>query len=203
MQTKSYTDLFALIEALCGVTFAANETGKIKALINRRATKAYRATNYWPRFLVVGEERAVSSSVVPYDETDLSSIDTFLRIHTAAPWISASVQEYEYTVGSAGAKLIAGGSDPTSAFVTFKAQHTATYGTGGSDTADVPAEWFEYMAHGTYADFLRAEGQQEKAALADQEADMILTDELLRVDEQHGTGIISQRIFTNSNMQIR
>jgi hypothetical protein len=59
------------------------------------------------------------------------------------------------------------------------------------------------MAHGAYADYLRAEGQQEKAAIADQEANEILLDELMKLDEQHTQTIISNRIFTNSNMQSR
>ena len=99
--------------------------------------------------------------------------------------------------------MISGSSDPTSAFVTYKAQHSDTYGDGATDTTAVPAEWFEYLAHGTYADFLRMEGQQEKAALADQEANEILTDELVRIDEQRGSQIASTRIFTHSNTQPR
>ena len=203
MQTRPYADLFSLVEALCGVTFASNETAKIKALINRRAKRAYRSTHYWPRYLKVGEERDVSDNLIPYDQTDLDSIDTFLRIHVTAPFQSASAQEYEYTVGSGGATLIAGSSDPSSAFVTYKAQHAITYGDGGTETADIPIEWFDYMAHGAYSDFLRMEGQQEKATLAESEANEFLQDELMRVDEQHGTGVVSTRILTHSNTQIR
>jgi hypothetical protein len=59
------------------------------------------------------------------------------------------------------------------------------------------------MAHGAYADYLRAEGQQEKAAVADQEANEMLLDELMRLDEQHTQTVISPRIFTNANMQMR
>ena len=59
------------------------------------------------------------------------------------------------------------------------------------------------MAHGTYADYLRAEGQQEKAALADAEASEILLDELMKLDEQHTQTVIAKRIFTNMNMQSR
>jgi len=91
----------------------------------------------------------------------------------------------------------------TSAWVTYKAVHDTIYGTTGTDTTDVPKEWFDYLAHGAYADYLRAEGQQEKAALADAEAHEILTDELLRIDEQGTTQVIATRIATNSNMQTR
>lgn len=202
METRTYADLFSLVESLCGVSFAVIEQPRIKALINRRATKAYRSTNYWPRFLKVGEERAVTSNVIPYDETSLDSIDTFLRIHRTAPYAAASAQEFHFYVAFGGASIVAGDVDVTSAFVTYKSQHTAIYGTGGTDTADVPKEWFEYLAHGAYADFLRSEGQQEKSVIADGEAAEILSDELMRVDEQMPP-FLRGGIYTNSNMQTR
>jgi len=203
METRTYSELYALIEALCGVSFATVEQPRIKALVNRRATKAYRATNYWPRFLVVGEERAATAGLIPYEEEGLAAIDSFLRIHLAAPFASASATEFHFHVGASGATLVCGDLDLSTAFVTYKSRHTATYGDGTSDTTAVPKEWFDYLAHGTYADFLRSEGQQEKAVLADSEALDSLTDELLRVDEQHTSGLISQRVFTHSNMQAR
>lgn len=203
MQTRTYADLFETIEALCGVSFATIEQNRIKALVNRRATKAYRASNYWPRFLVVGEERTVTSSLIPYDETGLSSIDTFLRIHKGRPFITRDETEFAFTVTSTGATIIEGDLGSTSAWVTYKATHDSIYGTGGGDTTTVPREWFDYLAHGTYADWLRAEGQQEKASLADAEAADLLTDELLRIDEQGTTQVVATRINTNSSTQTR
>lgn len=203
MQTKTYAELFALIQALCGVVFASIETPRIKALINRRALRAYRATNYWPRFLKIGEQRVVTSGVIPFTESGKDSIDTFLRAHKQAPWITASVQEYDMMVTGNGATLVTGDLNPATAFVTYKAQLTDTYGDGAGETSAIPAEWFQYLAHGTYADYLRAEGQQEKAALADQEAELLLQDELIRIDEQHTLQMVANRIFTNANMQSR
>lgn len=203
MQTKTYAELFALIQALCGVVFASIETPRIKALINRRALRAYRATNYWPRFLKIGEQRVVTSGVIPFTESGKDSIDTFLRAHKQAPWITASVQEYDMMVTGNGATLVTGDLNPATAFVTYKAQLTDTYGDGAGETSAIPAEWYQYLAHGTYADYLRAEGQQEKAALADQEAELLLQDELIRIDEQHTLQMVANRIFTNANMQSR
>lgn len=203
MQTKTYAELFALIQALCGVVFASIETPRIKALINRRALRAYRATNYWPRFLKIGEQRVVTSGVIPFIESGKDGIDTFLRVHKQAPWITASVQEYDIMVTANGATLVSGDLDPSEAFVTYKSQLTDTYGDGAGETSAIPAEWYQYLAHGTYADYLRAEGQQEKAALADQEAEGLLQDELIRIDEQHTLQMVANRIFTNANMQNR
>jgi hypothetical protein len=203
MQTKPYSELFELVQALCGVVFASIEAPRIKALINRRALRAYRSSNYWTRFLVVGEERVVTSSVIPYSESGLSSIDTFLRVYKQAPYIAASVQEYDIMVTAGGATLVCGDLNPTEAFVTYKAQLVDTYGDGSGEVSTIPAEWYQYIAHGTYADYLRAEGQQEKSVIADQEAEMLLQDELIRLDENHTSGLVSTRIFTNANMQMR
>jgi len=203
MQTKTYAELFALIQALCGVVFASIETSRIKALINRRAMRAYRASNYWTRFLKIGEERVISSSVIPYSESGLSSIDTFLRVYKQAPYISSSVHEYDIMVTASGATLVSGDLNPTEAFVTYKAQLSDTYGDGSGESTTIPAEWYQYMAHGTYADYLRAEGQQEKSVIADQEAELLLQDEMIRLDENHTSGLVSNRIFTNANMQMR
>jgi hypothetical protein len=140
---------------------------------------------------------------VPYSETSKSSVDTFLRFFKQAPYIASSVQEFDFTVTSDGATLVAGDLNPSTAFLTYKAQFADTYGDGAGETSSVPAEWFQYLAHGTYADYLRAEGQQEKAALADQEAEALLMEELIRLDENHTSGFVSNRIRTNANMQLR
>lgn len=203
MQTKPYSELYDLIQSLCGVVFASSEEGRIKAFINRRIQKAYRSSNYWTRFLLVAEEFTPSSGVVLFEDPNGYKVDTFLRIYRAQPYSGVNVQEYEYTVTSAGAKLIAGSTVPTSVWVTCKTQLLDTYGTAAGNNSSIPNEWFQYVAHGAYSDYLRAEGQQERALVAEQEANEILLDELMRLDEQHTQTIISNRISTNANMQYR
>jgi hypothetical protein len=262
MQTRTYADLFELVSALCGVTFATIEEPRIRALMNRRAVRAFKSSNYWTRFIKIGEERrlsgdsaAVTTTVsgssyyiatvgntnftligadsntvgvyftatgagtgtgtvfpaldyLPYTQTGLNTIDSFLRVFVYAPFKTMGSQEYQYTVGSDGAELISGTVSPSSAFVAYKSVltfYTAAGATSQSLTSSslIPEEWFEYIAHGTYADYLRAEGQQEKAALADAEASEILLDELMKLDEQHTQTVIAKRIFTNMNMQSR
>ena len=244
MQTRLYSDLYGLIQALCGIQFSIAESIRVKSLVNRRAARVFRASNYWTRFLVVGEERyctpapaavtttvagvgyfiaaigntnftligassntvdsyfvatgagtgtgtvRLANSTLPYTETGKNSIDTFLRIFKEKPYRKASVQEYEYYVTSDGAELVSGDLNPLTAFVTYKKQLTDFYGDNTGEVTDIPAEWFHYLAHGTYADWLKAEGQQEKAALADQEAEAVLQDELIRLDENHTSGFV-------------
>jgi hypothetical protein len=63
--TRSYTELYALIEALSGVdTFTTQEQTNILAFVNRRLYQAYRATEVWPRFVKGAEARPASTTGV-------------------------------------------------------------------------------------------------------------------------------------------
>lgn len=197
MTTKTYTELLDQIKSLCGVEFATIELPRINALVNRRAKRAYRASNNWPRFITVGESRTVTSRNVPYVQGALDTIGTFLKIQAVAPYTTPSPQDYNFYVDSGGAKLITSAT-PTSVFVTYKKVLSDFYGETTGMQSAVPSEWFDYMAHGVYADYLRAEGQQEKSLAADQEAALILEDELIQVDQQGAGMTFGSRFLANA-----
>lgn len=197
MTTKTYADLLSTIKSLCGVEFATVELGRINTLINRRAKRAYRASNNWPRFITVGESRTCTAKVVPYIEGVKSVIGIYLKINGVAPFTTSSPQDINFHVDSSGANLIISNA-PASVFVTYKKVLTDTYGDTTGLISDVPSEWFDYIAHGVYADYLRAEGQQEKSQTADQEASLILDDELIQVDQQGAGMTFGARYLTNT-----
>ena len=62
MQTRTYGDLYKLIQSLAGVkSFAPSEQDDIANFINRRFFTAFSQSNAWPRYLVNSEERTVTS----------------------------------------------------------------------------------------------------------------------------------------------
>jgi hypothetical protein len=201
MTTKTYSDLLSTIKSLCGVEFATIELGRINTLVNRRAKRAYRASNNWPRFITVGETRTVtlpsSSKYVPYIEGPKSVIGIFLKINAVAPFTTTSPQDVNFHVDSNGANLITS-TTQSSVFVTYKKVLTDVYGDTTGMQAEVPSEWFDYIAHGVYADYLRSEGQQEKSQVADAEASMILDDELIQVDQQGAGMTFGSRFLANT-----
>ena len=197
MTTKPYSDLLSVIKSLCGVEFATIELGRINALVNRRAKRAYRASNNWPRFITVGESRTCTDKVVPYTQATKETIGIYLKINGVAPFTTASPQDISFHVDSAGANLIIS-TAPASVFVTYKKVLSDTYGDTTGLISDVPSEWFDYIAHGVYADYLRAEGQQEKSQVADQEASLILDDELIQVDQQGAGMTFGSRYLSNT-----
>lgn len=311
MNTRPYTALLELVEALCGATLADQERVRIRLFANRRAQRAYAATELWPRFLVVGEERIVSEGgLLPYEQAGRDDIGTVLRIHATRPFLVDPAREYgEFYASTSGIQItgyqpanrttgpdyqITGSAntyfqegqyykfpntDPDvdvtrfvsnadlsttfpvgfigfntsiglwsiymvadlatiavwtgveavatpdlvttwtpassnfgdftvtefpiySAFITYKAALTATYGNNDGDTIGFPEEWFEYAAHGAYADFLRNEGQQEKALVAEAEATEILQEQLEKVSRQGGSRVAT-RVMNHANHQSR
>jgi len=94
MQTKSYDDLLALTTALIGAgSLTDPEKAQILQFVNRRAHEAYQTSESWPRYMVAGEERTISTTpaqTVPYVEASKDNIAEFIRIHRDQPFLNRS-----------------------------------------------------------------------------------------------------------------
>lgn len=202
MQSSTFTDLFSLIQALAGVeSFTPAESTKIIALANRRLYEAYNASQSWTRYIVVGEERTVSSQVVPFEETGLDTISDFLRLHRTKPFLNLSSVEYEFYVAADGAHFLApSDSSATSVFVTYKKVWDGPFDVSSTN---VPTEFYYFAAHATYADFLRMDGQLDKAMAEEQVAQGYLASELQKAESQRNNNITVRRISTHGTRQTR
>jgi len=203
MTNRTYNDLFGLIKALAGVSdFTAGEQTMILAMANRRLREAYDTSMVWPRYLVVGEARTLDSNqIVSYSQSGNASIAEFIRIHRTQPFKNLSALEYEFFVDSYGAHIqnIFNTSDIT-AYITYKIAWDGPY-TVSSTT--IPDEFFYYAAHTTYADFLRMDGQLDKAIAEEQIANNYLALQLNKAETQRNNNIISRRISTHGTKQSR
>jgi hypothetical protein len=110
MQERTYSDLLTLIRSLAGAGgFTAEEQTSILSFVNRRASEAYNMSQSWPRYLVVGEERAIDSSpasTIPYAEAGKNTIYEWIRIHRTQPFLRQSALEFNFYVDSNGAHIL-------------------------------------------------------------------------------------------------
>jgi hypothetical protein len=202
MQQKTYTELYALITALAGVgAFTTEEQVNVLNFVNRRVFEAYQSSQMWPRYLVVGEARSIGTNqTIPYAETDLSNIGEFIRIHKTQPFLRNSSIEYNFYVDSNGAHLINLSADSTeSAYVTYKKE----LATVTAESTDLPLEFFYFVAHAAYSDFLLMDGQNEKAKMEEMYAKNYLMMELERVDVISNNNSINNKFRTYVNTQSR
>jgi len=203
--TETYTNLKERFKSIAGLqSLETTDEAFFRQAINRRFRTAYQRYP-WYEFTVVGESVAIATAddnqIITYGSNkDLANnADTIFRIHKQDPTDTLYPEEYTFI------SMIAGGSNPhagdiavkilsptvldsINAFVTYRKDvedvvkdgsgTTGLYGDESGDTSAIPFRFFEYMAFGAYADFLRGDGQTQKAQVEDQNAEMILRQEI-------------------------
>ena len=145
-------------------------------------------------------------NIIPYDEKGImiaepakTTIGEFLKVYRKKAFLNDSSLEYDFFVDSSGANIlnVANATDNT-AFVTYKKQlpqYTIT-------SIDIPSEWFFFMAHGAYADFLRMEGKVEQGMAEEDVAQKYLAQELEKVDNMSNNNVF-RRFSTHGTRQSR
>ena len=147
------------------------------------------------------ERSAASSSVIPFDQATLNSIDTFLRVYDEAPYVTNSVDEFEFVVTADGAKVISNTDSLTTFYVDYKKRWEGDY--NNTTNQNIPLEFFHYAAHSAFADFLRYDGQNEKAAAEEAYAESLLVLELENAMNQRNATRVASRFRSHATSQSR
>jgi hypothetical protein len=140
------------------------------------------------------------------DNTSMDTIAEFIRIHRRRAFVNNSALEYDFFVDSRGANILnISNTADTEAFVTYKKKFVpfTTSSDYTTSTEEVPGEFFQYIAYGTYADFLRMDGQHDKAQLESENAELSLAQQLERVDAIMNNNTINKKFSTYVNRQSR
>jgi hypothetical protein len=202
MQTDTYSNLLTLVKALSGnTTLTTQEETLIGSFINRRIYNAYRRSSYWPRYLVLGEARAATSNVIPFDQVTLNSIDTFLRVYDQQPYLTNSVDEFEFVVTNNGAQVLSNTDSLTTFYVDYKKRWDGDY--NSTTNQNIPLEFFHYAAHAAFADFLRYDGQNDKAQAEEGYAESLLVLELENAMNQRNANRVASRFRSHATSQAR
>jgi len=136
----------------------------------------------------------------------LSNIGEFVRIHNTQPLLNRSAREYEFYVTSSGAHILNVESTTNdTAWVTYKKEFTPYTVTVDyyNSTLEVPAEFFNFISHAVYADFLRVQNKQEEALAEEQAAQTFLALELEKIDLRSNNNTINKKFSTYVNRQAR
>ncbi len=149
-------------------------------------------------------------NLIPYAQTGKATVGSFNRIFRKQAFLNNSAHEYEFFVDFTGANILnVVSTTDNAAFISYKKEFTpfSVTGTAVSDftgsTVEVPAEFFAYIAHATYADFLRMDGQTDKAFAEENTASGALALELEKVDIISNNNTVNKRFSTYVNRQSR
>ena len=131
---------------------------------------------------------------------DRETIGEFIRIHRKKAFLNESALEYDFFVNNDGANVlnVASGEDGV-VYVTYKKPFTEFT----TSSTDIPQEFFYFVAHAAYADFLRMDGQHGKALTEEQLAQNFLDIELEKIDIRSNNNSINHKFSTYVNRQSR
>ena len=142
-----------------------------------------------------------------------SDIGDFQRIYKQEPFLNNSAIEYEFFVTSKGANILnlrisENESDKRNkgiAFVSYKKQFTPFTVTSGyyDSTVEVPQEFFSYIAHTAFADFLRMQGKSQEAIAEEGVGTVFLAQELEKIDIRSNNNTVNKRFTTYVSRQSR
>ena len=162
---------------------------------------------------VNGTLHVVAVNLITYTQTGKTNIGEFIRLHRKQPFLNASQLEYDFFLDVDGANIlnIANTSD-SNAFVTYKKRldlvsitesdpAAVTDYTG--DTTALPKEFFYYIAHSVYADFLRIERRYEEALREEASAQNYLAQELEKLDIIANNNNLKKKFSTHLNRNSR
>ena len=137
---------------------------------------------------------------------DVANISEFIRIHRTKPFVNRSALEYEFYVSALGAHILNQVSTTEgTAWVTYKQEFTPFTVTSDyyNSTVEVPGEFFNFISHAVYADFLRVQNKQEEALAEEQAAQTFLALELEKIDIRSNNNTINHKFSTYVNRQAR
>jgi hypothetical protein len=155
---------------------------------------------------VSGTPLVVDEQLIPYAQTSKDTIGDFNRIHRKRAFQNNSSMEYDFFVDFNGANILnIANSTDNEAFVSYKKQFTPFTVTTDyyNSVVEVPGEFFNYIAHAVYADFLRVQNRQEQALAEEQVAQTYLALELEKIDIRSNNNTINKRFSTYVNRQAR
>jgi len=153
-----------------------------------------------------GTPEVDNEQLIPYAQTGKDTIGDFNRIHRKRAFQNNSSMEYDFFVDFNGANILnIANSTDNEAFVSYKKQFTPFTVTSDyyNSTVEVPGEFFNYIAHAVYADFLRVQNRQQEAIAEEQVAQTYLNLELEKIDIRSNNNTINKRFSTYVNRQSR
>jgi hypothetical protein len=171
-----------------------------------KKSNVYEVETWDPRGASTDLLQVVPRSLIPYAQTGKTTIGGFNRIHRKQAFLNHSAIEYEFYVDAEGANILnITSSNDNSAFITYKKEFTPFEVTSNyySSEVDVPSEFFNYISHSVYADFLRVQNRQQEAIAEEGVAQTYLALELEKIDIRANNNTVNKRFSTYVNRQSR
>lgn len=192
--TITYDEAVELVAATLGNVDLAGlpaEQRKVKSFLNMALRRAYRASSFWPRYLVVGQKITPINGEIhatPADPAteDYREIDTLLNVSTVDQSKYGVGPSIPFTPSPNGYKTITGDYAPTELYCIYRATFPAKFGNNVGETSEIPSEFADYAcayAARAYQIASLTGNPNPSATIGAREVENILEDALTRIDD--------------------
>tara|TARA_A100000171_G_scaffold4981_1_gene4129 strand:- start:23649 stop:24839 length:1191 start_codon:yes stop_codon:yes gene_type:complete len=170
---------------------------------------------YGDNWSTFGVEKSETRSTLLRDNTNNTGITgydigQFIKIHRTKPYVNDSTHEYDFYVDNLGANILNAHGVGNFVFVTYKrpmvdlkTPNTVTAAPVNESFERIPIEFFPYICHGAYSDFLTMDGQVSKAITENELAQNLLDRELEQIDIMYNNNRPVGKFSTYVNRQSR
>jgi hypothetical protein len=208
--TVTYNNLEERFKSIAGLgSLETIDAQFLRQSVNRRMRNAFERYP-WPQFTVVGESYTVvtgDSNTIQTGGTSGTGLDlafpasVVFRAQKSNPTTTRYPEEYSFvsllnSTGYPAIKIISTTTlNSVPVYLTYRKELSNIIADGGTytsgffgdesgDNPNVPYVFFEYVCFGAYADFLRGDGQTDKAQVEEQNAEILLRMEIDKVRNQ-------------------
>lgn len=179
-RTSTYASWLTRFESLVGIeqgTLQADESLAVLGFFNKAIRRAWDA-NYWLDCCMIESRTPDANLLIDFLQASETEIAEVFSVWKTNPYSSPLPSRVGYTLTRDGIQLI-GPTEADPVWVHYR-ERCPTYTTSDS----FPYIFFEYALHAAYADWLRSDGQNDKAAQADAQAEEYLQHEHDKLERQ-------------------
>lgn len=205
MSSRQYTyeEVKRRFQSIAGMeTLTAADEFFFENSINRAAYDAYTMSDFWPQYIVVGEERSVTgANFVSRSESEKDEIEEFLKIHKKEPYLDLSATEFDFYVDRTGAFLVNALVDESNkVYVTYKKIWDGPY---DHTSTDIPGQFTDYIVLMSLSDFYQGDGQTENANNMLARAQRTIENEIFRNEVTKNRNIFGTTFKNHLSLQSR
>ena len=179
-RTATYASWLTRLESLLGIeqgTMQTDEAAAALGFFNAAIRRAWDA-NYWIDNCLIEERTPDANLVIEWTQAGETEIAEVFEVYKTNPYATTLPGRVGYTLTRDGIQLV-GPTEADPVWVYFR-ERCPTYTASDS----FPYIFFEYVLKAAYADWLRSDGQNDKAAQADAQAEEILQREHDKLERQ-------------------
>lgn len=197
--TKTYSEFLDRYQRLCGIDTLSDDEKEFALQFFNRNLRFIWQQYEWPFTCLVEERTPDTDNIIEWDQAGETVIGEVLECWRDDPFGNSLPRAVPFYLTADGIQFTEGAAyDPT--YVWFRERLTECTGTL---SYELPYDFFEYVCHASYADWLASNEQTQNSAFQRGVAEQLMLDEIEKWSRQQRLKSLRSTIRTHGTEQLR